>query len=974
MADRSIVVRLRAEVGQFKQQMGEAAKATQQIGQQATKSARDNREAWTTAGAALTAYGAGITALGVAVLKTGISYNQLQQTSRAAMTTLLGSAEAANAQMDRLDEFARTSPFAKQVFIQAQQQMIAFGISAQKALPYLDAIQNAVAAMGGDSQQVSEVAFVISQISAAAKITGQDLIQLGQRGINAAELIGSQMGMTGAQVREAITAGSLDAGQALDALAAGMSEKFDGAADNVKNTFAGTMDRVKAAWRDFASEIAAPLVGPNGGGILIDLGNQAADLMRAFQGLPGPVKGTAAAIVAATGVASLLGGAFLLMLPRVIETRAAFAQLATDMPRLAAGAGRVGTALAFVGKAAVGAGAAFATLTMIEQIAKQFDEAHPGMNRTADALLRMSSVAQGFSAIGLDKTFDDLGASVDRVAANSWSDNFLFGMDSAGLRRAKGDIEAIDAALASLVQQEGPEAAAAALESLVTQGYLTRQQLEQMIPLLTGYDDALAAVARSSGDAASASDAVAAASRNEAEALNQAMEAMRAKRSEAARALNAEINYRASIDDARKSLKENGRELNLNTEAGRANMSSLISLAESWNNLSDRQKNAQGSARQARETFVEMATSMGMSEEKARRLAARLLEIKPRNVKVTVDTASAASQLESFIRTASGRTISLGTRVVANSSGVPGGMVARADGGTIPGPRQPYGDKVLAFLAPGEEVITNRRGEADAFRADRAAGRIPAYADGGTVTASMRRGFDLRPDMSAREIRREFREFAKVLKDGGVRLGEGFDAAAKAAEKTAVRWDRVNARTERMADRLGNLRDARSSLVSAAAGSFDNDIFGNGLSGLRLQLEADRNDSRAMLAALKQARAKGLDGGLLEAVAASGDLATMQQLASGSRAQIRQYEQLYNQRSRAQAQLGQFAGEAAFGQSIKELSAELREMRRERRGLARQLNAWERAAERMPNATAKAIRQVVNGNRPALTAGGRRTG
>jgi TP901 family phage tail tape measure protein len=69
---------------------------------------------------------------------------------------------------------------------------------------------------------------------------------------------------------------------------------------------------------------------------------------------------------------------------------------------------------------------------------------------------------------------------------------------------------------------------------------------------------------------------------------------------------------------------------------------------------------------------------------------------------------------------------------------------ANADGGTIhhaaagwtvSGPRDPYGDKVLAYLAPGEEVITNRHGEADRFRADRAAGRIPAYANGVSVSA-----------------------------------------------------------------------------------------------------------------------------------------------------------------------------------------------------------------------------------------------
>lgn len=63
-----------------------------------------------------------------------------------------------------------------------------------------------------------------------------------------------------------------------------------------------------------------------------------------------------------------------------------------------------------------------------------------------------------------------------------------------------------------------------------------------------------------------------------------------------------------------------------------------------------------------------------------------------------------------------------------------------ANGWTVTGQRNPYGDKVLAYLAPGEEVITNRHGEADRFRADRAAGRIPAYADGSAATLRVTAG------------------------------------------------------------------------------------------------------------------------------------------------------------------------------------------------------------------------------------------
>jgi hypothetical protein len=77
---------------------------------------------------------------------------------------------------------------------------------------------------------------------------------------------------------------------------------------------------------------------------------------------------------------------------------------------------------------------------------------------------------------------------------------------------------------------------------------------------------------------------------------------------------------------------------------------------------------------------------------------------------------------------------------------------AHADGGTVLGPRHPYGDKVLAHLAPGEEVITNRHGEADAFRRDRAAGRIPAYAAGGTVSVPAGGGMSIDYDRMAAAV------------------------------------------------------------------------------------------------------------------------------------------------------------------------------------------------------------------------------
>lgn len=295
-----------------------AADADRELGQAAAAAAVDTK----LLGGALVTVGGSITTVGAAALKTGVAYNTLQQQSRAALTTLLGSAEAANAQMDKLDEWAKNSPFAKQVFIQAQQQLLGFGMAAENVLPTLDAVQNAVAATGGSNQDIAEIVNSLAKVQGTGQLTARTFQELGTRGIDAAKLIGDAMGMTANEVRASVTAGTLDAGKALEALTEGMQMRFGGAAENVKNTALGAFDRVKAAWRDLSSELAEPLVSRYGGGMLVDLLNVAADFMRAFQALPEPIKVTTAAIVFLGGAAMLAGGTFLLLRPKILAVRA----------------------------------------------------------------------------------------------------------------------------------------------------------------------------------------------------------------------------------------------------------------------------------------------------------------------------------------------------------------------------------------------------------------------------------------------------------------------------------------------------------------------------------------------------------------------------------------------------------------------------------------------------------------------------
>lgn len=215
----------------------------------------------------------------------GVQYNTLQQQSRAALETLLGGVEEANAQMDKLDAWADNSPFAREIFYEAQQQLIGFGVEAELVVPILDGVQDAVAAVGGTNEDITQVVDTLANMQGTGRLTGEELRRLGRYGIDAATIIGDEMGKSGEEIRDmASRPGGIPVDQVWDPLTSGLTERFGGAAEAVKETFVGAMDRIRAATRDIGGEIARPFVDPNGGGAAVDWANDFADVLRAVEG------------------------------------------------------------------------------------------------------------------------------------------------------------------------------------------------------------------------------------------------------------------------------------------------------------------------------------------------------------------------------------------------------------------------------------------------------------------------------------------------------------------------------------------------------------------------------------------------------------------------------------------------------------------------------------------------------------------
>lgn len=272
-----LVAFLKLDKAQFDQGMGQAESKFGGLQRTFASSAKAMAGGLVTTGLAATA-------LGVSVFKTGAEYNRLQQSSRAALSTLLGGAEAANAQMDKLDDFARNSPFAKQVFITAQQQLLGFGVAAEDVLPTLDAVQNAVAAVGGSNEQVASVTYALAQMQGQGKLTGETLNNLGVYGIDAAKILGQEMGKSGEEIRKlASKPGGIPVDEVFKPLTDGLMKRFGGATANIKQQMDGAADRIKGATRDIGSALAAPFIDPKGGGQAVEWTNKVADAMRAME-------------------------------------------------------------------------------------------------------------------------------------------------------------------------------------------------------------------------------------------------------------------------------------------------------------------------------------------------------------------------------------------------------------------------------------------------------------------------------------------------------------------------------------------------------------------------------------------------------------------------------------------------------------------------------------------------------------------
>jgi tape measure domain-containing protein len=225
----------------------EASQALQGLQRQVSRTAAANRREWEAMSKVSAVALGAITAAGGAAIATGLKFvtlaGQLEQ-SKIAFETMLGSAEAADAFLRDLADFAAATPFDFPGLQSSSRLLLAFGFQAEAVIPIVETLGDATSALGGGTDTLEGVVRALGQMQTKGKVVTQELLQLAERGIPVFDILKEKLELTGEQVADIGTLG-ISSSTAITAILEGLGERFGGAMQKQSRTLLGLWSTVK---------------------------------------------------------------------------------------------------------------------------------------------------------------------------------------------------------------------------------------------------------------------------------------------------------------------------------------------------------------------------------------------------------------------------------------------------------------------------------------------------------------------------------------------------------------------------------------------------------------------------------------------------------------------------------------------------------------------------------------------------------
>jgi len=418
--------------------------------------------------------------------------------------------------------------------------------------------------------------------------------------------------------------------------------------------------------------------------VLRDLAQGATGLVNLYGKAPAPIHATATAVLTAAAAAGTLGGAALLLVPRITET-------VDGLKRMGATAAGTRTALVGAAKATSVLAAAMVAAEGIDFIAGAA-VAEVDINKLADAMARAGSSgeigAEGLRLFSNDmawfgrgdvhstaEALDKFAESARTALDEGWGARFDRVESLGGVTTQwKEQVGQLDAAFAAMVRDGNVEEAAAWQERFAKAAVDAGAPVDKLNAAFPQYQAAIAAARDETAQTTSAIDKVAQAADDagrEFQSVNDALEDtidnLQLLRGYSLDATESSIEVTESQIALRKALKDSNGSLDDQTEKGRAALQALVDHLRTVEQDAKNQGLLAGSTDATTKAFDRqvaglrrMLRQMGVGKEQADRLLRSLVNLdEDFRTLVYADTdqaESAVRRLKGYIETINGQT------------------------------------------------------------------------------------------------------------------------------------------------------------------------------------------------------------------------------------------------------------------------------------------------------------------------------
>lgn len=257
--EEKIIVKVGADISELARDMDRAGKEVSGLG----KTMSGLGKTLAVVGAAAASAFAGIS---VATAKTGVQFNAMQEQSKVAWTTLLGSAGEAEKMLKRISDFAAKTQFDTKSANMMATYFHNAGQSGDELFSTLTKIADVSGAFALPAYEAEELARQMSQVQQAGVAYTEDLNILQDRGVPIYKALAKQMGVNVAAVRKLASEGKITSDIYMAAFD-DIAKSVEGSADRQSKTFLGMISTIQDNIQILAGELTEGLFAKLKGGL-----------------------------------------------------------------------------------------------------------------------------------------------------------------------------------------------------------------------------------------------------------------------------------------------------------------------------------------------------------------------------------------------------------------------------------------------------------------------------------------------------------------------------------------------------------------------------------------------------------------------------------------------------------------------------------------------------------------------------------